>query len=108
MATDSISINSIAALGNVTHHIHQVMENLEDLYNNQLQHLSTNLNAALSGSALGQFESHFLGWLKTLYNISEDMHDAYNNLELIYASAKLIADTLSKLNYTDTPTPNPF
>lgn len=108
MATDSISISSIAALGDVTANILAVRTNLETLYNNQLQHLSTHLNTALSGSALGQFEARFLCWLKTLYNISEDMHTSYNDLVLIYEGAKILAEALSKINYTDTPTPNPF
>ncbi len=108
MATDSISISSIAALGTVVNTIQVAKTSLDTLYTNDLQHLSTNLNAALTGSALGSFEAHFLAWLKTLYNISEDMHNTYDNLEIIYTSAKLIADALSRTNYTDTPTQNPF
>lgn len=99
---DDLSISSLNALTAVTNTVKSVHIDLDNLYNS-VQGLSTHLNAALSGSALGQFEARFLCWLKMLSDVMEDMDDTYNALNQISSNASAAAAALAGINYTTPP-----
>ncbi len=96
---DDLSIVSISSLGAVVGTITSAQGELDGVFAT-VQNLSTNLNAALTGSALGPFETNFLTWLQQISEIKADMDSAQAQLNTLYQTALAASAALSTLNVT--------